>query len=236
MAKQSLKRQTTRAVRWLRKRHGHGVHSPFAYRLITRVIEERFHYYCYQEIETIRQRILKGRLTRTQLRLRREMSFKRASLLFRLVNHFKPTTILELGSAWGVSTLYLRHGNPHATYHCIEPEAEVCSLAEAVVAAAGSKVAFHTAPVAEVLPSVLEQLKTVDFLFVHNLADIAAILPYMNQQSVVVVAGIHSHKCVAKQWKHFVSDSRVRVSMDLYDFGIVVYSPKYNKQHYRVAF
>lgn len=236
MAKQSIKRQTTRAVRWLRKRHGHGVHSPFAYRLITRVIEERFHYYCYQEIETIRQRMLKGRLTRTQLRLRKEMNFKRASLLFRLVNHFKPTTILELGSAWGISTLYMQQGNPAAAYYCIEPQTAVCTRSQAVVASGGGQVTFVNAPISEALPSLLAEMNTMEFLFVHQMKQLPTILPYVSQRTLVVIEGIHTHRRTKKQWRHFISSSQVRVSMDLYDFGIAVCSPNYHKQHYKVAF
>ncbi len=34
-----------------RHRHGHGVHSPFLFDLIVNVIEEKWPYYCYEEIE-----------------------------------------------------------------------------------------------------------------------------------------------------------------------------------------
>ncbi len=243
MAKLRLKRGTTRAIRWLRRRHGHGVHSPFAFRLITRVIEEPYPYYCYKEIEQLRRSKLKGVLTKKDLQTRRAMSRKRASLLFRLVNHFKPTTILEIGSSWGISTLYMQQGNPQATYYCIEPQEQVRTVAKEVVACMTDSVQFLPSPVAEALPPLLDQLNELGFLFVHNMASahqyqsyMPVILPHIHHQTVVVVEDIHKDKATTKVWRQLIASSQVRVSMDLYDIGIAVCSPKYNKQDYVVAF
>lgn len=59
---------------WRRK--GFGVHSPFAFSLITRTIAERGEYYSYPEL-----RQLSGN------------DFRLFSLLFRLICRFKPTTV-----------------------------------------------------------------------------------------------------------------------------------------------
>lgn len=243
MVKLRLKRGSIRALRWLRRRHGHGVHSPFAFRLITRVIEEPYPYYCYKEIEAIRNNKLRGVITKGDLRLRKMVGRKRASLLFRLVNHFKPTTILEIGTSWGISTLYMQQGNPQALYYCVEPQERVCKVSQEVVASMTDQVQFLQTPVLEALPPILDQLNELGFLFVHRMASarqyqvyIPMILSHIHHQTVVVVEGIRSDKVAIKIWKKFVSSSQVRVSMDLYDLGIAVCNPKYNKQDYVVAF
>ncbi|HOH24274.1 MAG TPA: hypothetical protein PKY68_04215, partial [Bacteroidales bacterium] len=45
-----------------RHRRGHGVHSPFAYRLITAIIEEDYPYYCFNELEDKRVRMESERI------------------------------------------------------------------------------------------------------------------------------------------------------------------------------
>ena len=44
--------------RGIRYRKGFGVHSPFVFNLITKVIEERCQYYSFYDIELIRKQLL----------------------------------------------------------------------------------------------------------------------------------------------------------------------------------
>lgn len=67
MAKRIFKKYYIKAIRRLRHRRGFGVHSPFAFNLITKVIEENFMYYSYAEIEQIRREKLQGKLNRKSL-------------------------------------------------------------------------------------------------------------------------------------------------------------------------
>ena len=43
--------------RCLRYRKGYGVHSPFVYNLITKVIEEKCSYYSFYDIELLRREL-----------------------------------------------------------------------------------------------------------------------------------------------------------------------------------
>ncbi|NMA74852.1 MAG: hypothetical protein GX963_11985 [Bacteroidales bacterium] len=75
-------------IRRFRYRKGFGVHSPFAFRLITEVIYESYPYYSYSKI---RDSKLESEKENNRL------SFKMTKLLFRLVNEFQPTLFLEVG-------------------------------------------------------------------------------------------------------------------------------------------
>ena len=78
---------------WLyrfRHRCGYGVHSPFAFNLITHVIYESTAYYKYEELAKAQK----------QLELEKDKRWKYESkkvkrLLFRLVNYTQPETIVE---------------------------------------------------------------------------------------------------------------------------------------------
>lgn len=83
------------------KSGGFGIHSPFAFYFVTKVLRERLPFYEYEKIEK-RRRILINDL-RGVVRHPRIISSKNAKLLFRVVNYFNPTDMLQIGSNYGVS-------------------------------------------------------------------------------------------------------------------------------------
>lgn len=83
-----------------RYRKGYGVHSPFAFYLITRIFEEKYPYYAYAEIEELRARLKKAE--------RRDcLPVKEAQLLFRLLNYVQPYALAEFGRSDGMTTRYI---------------------------------------------------------------------------------------------------------------------------------
>ena len=58
-------RKSILLYRGIRYRKGFGVHSPFVYNLITKVIEERCPYYCFDDIELVRKQLLFCNVTLT---------------------------------------------------------------------------------------------------------------------------------------------------------------------------
>lgn len=104
----------------------HDVHSPFVFDLLNDVIRDETPFYIYDKIEALRARLLldESILSVTDLGTGGERNQKRSlkvkyiagtflksarcsQLLFRLVNHFHPKNILELGTSLGITTLYL---------------------------------------------------------------------------------------------------------------------------------
>ena len=80
-----------------RHRCGYGVHSPSDFFLITSVVYEKYHYYAY--------RVLKERGFPAYLpHYRRKVN----RLLFRLVNYFRPKSLIEVGIGNGASIGYMR--------------------------------------------------------------------------------------------------------------------------------
>ena len=243
MAKRIFKKYYIKAIRRLRHRRGFGVHSPFAFNLITKVIEENFMYYSYAEIEQIRREKLQGKLNRKSLNRRAEISFKKGSLLFRLVNRFTPSFILEICTAWGISTLYLHNG--HSTSHlvCIEPDNAVAEMAKKVVGDNKESISFLTDSLSHSLDLYFISGTELNFVYVHQLsnpADYTWLIPLLIEHSgdktVWVINGIRSHERIAAAWRLLIADNKVRVTMDLYDMGLAFNNPKLNKQDYVVAF
>lgn len=86
----------------------YGVHSPFAFSLITDVIYEKMPYYAYSSLKKEQKKMIRERgWTKGSQKVNR--------FLFRLVNRVQPDTIIEVGRP-SSTTLYLQSAKPSASY------------------------------------------------------------------------------------------------------------------------
>ncbi|WP_455497795.1 hypothetical protein [Coprobacter sp.] len=243
MSKRFLKQYCTKSFRKIRHRKGFGVHSPFAYNLITKVIEETCSYYAYQQVEDVWRTQICNRLTPDDFQLRKPISEKYGKLLFRLVNRFRPETIFEYKSSWGISTLYLYLGNPRARLFCAEPDPYVFNFSKKVLTQEKQNISFENFNFPEGLSEYLTTTKDTGFICIHRLSEGSEydsvykyLSLYLNDNTILFVEGIRSDNTALNAWYKFISDERIRVTMDLFDAGIAVCNPKLNKQDYIVAF
>ncbi len=87
-----------------------------------------------------------------------------------------------------------------------------------------------------IIVSGLEQqspTQTVDLVLAPTADNFEQIVPYCGPASVMVVRDIRSAN---SSWKKAVADTRVTISYDLYDCGILMFDPKRVKQHYKINF
>lgn len=226
----------TRIGVWLKRfrhRKGYGVHSPFAFGLITRVIYEKYPYYNYSGLGGIRRELL---ATLPGTRLNRE---KTDRLLFRLVNRMQPATIVEVGTSSGLTTCYLAAAKEDACCHTFD-EQSGCAPAVRQWFAGKKNVCFHREALLPSLQSVVNGLGAVDFLYLGENAwagdAFEACLPKAGERSLFVVKGIHRSRGKEAWWRSVISDPRTGVTFDLYDIGLVFFDLRKTKQHYIVNF
>ena len=93
-------------LRRIRHRCGYGIHSPFAYSLVTQVLYNPGEYYAYHWLARLHPWYVRG------FRLR-PMAIHR--LLFRLANHWQPSLIAAPDGLTPVEWNYLHEGCRHAT-------------------------------------------------------------------------------------------------------------------------
>ena len=89
------------ALRLYNRSKGYGIHSPYAFRFVLRVLRERCPYYQYEEIKSTRKRAVQLGKSATSKRV---ISYSNAKMLFRVTCHFNPQAILQIGTVYGVST------------------------------------------------------------------------------------------------------------------------------------
>lgn len=195
----------------LRFRHrcGYGVHSPFAFNLITQVIYESTPYYKYKDLEKEEKKpaLEKDKNWKYE-------SKKRKHLLFRLVNYTQPNTIVDIGRL-AASSLYLKAGREGADY------VAASSLSELFLEA--------DVPVDFLYLHHYRQPKLMEEAFHLCLARIT-------DQSIFVIEGIRYTPEMFALWKRMRQDEKAGVSFDLYDLGILFFDKTKIKQDYVVNF
>ncbi|WP_280744540.1 MULTISPECIES: SAM-dependent methyltransferase [unclassified Parabacteroides] len=237
--KYSFRRIDILLYRRLRYRKGHGVHSPFVYNLITKVIEERSPYYCFDDIELIRKQIPDKKVA-----TRQAISPKHGALLFRLANHFNAESILQVGSTAGLSMLYLSSHAPNRLCVSLETNPALVPIAKWVYEKADrTDIDQRTGDLSEMLRRALVEMKNPDIIYFnvcHEQSDPVALfnscVRYLHTGSVIVFEGIRMNQRMRDSWKEISSHSIVSVSIDLYSMGILFFNERLHKREYIVYF
>ena len=242
-----------------RHKRGYGVHSPFAFDLITNVIEERHPYYVFQKIESLRKKLVKDRKElfvtdfgtgesgkrKVAHIATKSLSKKRyAQLLFRLVRTFKPNTIIELGTSLGITTAYLASVDSKATVYSFEGCPQIAQIAQQVLSSCAlQNVNIIVGNIDITLAKHLANLDSLDFVLFDANHTKEATLRYFNlclsrvhEKTVFVFDDIHYSREMEDAWTVILSHSQVTVTFDLFTLGIVFFDMKLTKHNYRLLF
>ena len=241
--------------------HLHGIHSPFVYELQQNVIKATEAYYAFNEIEAIRAKLLlteklievKDLGAGAKLGYRKQRSIKSitqsackspkyAQLLFRLTHHFKPDTILELGTSMGLTTAYLAKAAPNGKVLTIEGSEQIAKIGQLNL----EKLNVHNVKqligdFEKELSGALEELKKVDLVFfdgnhqkVPTLAYFEACLKCAQENSIFVFDDIYWSTEMSQAWQEIKAHEQVRQTIDLFQLGIVFFKSDQEKEHFTI--
>jgi predicted O-methyltransferase YrrM len=241
----------------------HGVHSPFVYELLTNVIYNKTGYYTYQAIEELRGKLLTSRKiiectdlgagslknnskkkSIKQIARNTLKSPKYAQLIFRLVNHFQPKQIIELGTSLGITTAYMASVNSKANITTIEGCNEIADVAKQNFEHLELKnIEQLTGNFDSVLPEVLNKKEKPDFVFFDGNHRKEPTLNYFKQcmqkahdGSVFIFDDIYWSAEMKEAWEEIKQNDRVTVSIDLFYMGIVFFRKEQAKQHFIIRY
>jgi predicted O-methyltransferase YrrM len=243
---------------------GHGVHSPFVFEFIEQVLRNKKHYYAYGPIEGLRQQLRHtpdvidvedfgagSTVLKTRQRSIKDMARsslkppKFAQLLFRIANHYQSTTVLELGTSFGITTAYLASGNRNALVYTCEGAPSIAGVAQQNFNALGlNNIILLQGDFAKTLPILLESLQQVDLAFVDGnhrkkptLDYFEQLLPKTTPQSILVFDDIHWSAEMEAAWGEIKAHPAVTLTIDLFFIGLVLVSPDFKeKQHFTIRF
>ncbi|UPL48051.1 O-methyltransferase [Hymenobacter sublimis] len=244
--------------------NAHGLHSPFVFGLYAHVVNHSGHFAAYEAVETRRQELLADP-TSIQVRdfgagshtgagrTRRLRDIARTAakppklgqLLFRLVNHFQPRTIVELGTSLGLTTAYLSAANSRARVLTFEG----CPQTAAVARQTFQQLELPAVELIEgnlddTLAPTLAALPTpVDFAFFdgnHRYEPTVRYFEQLNRYrtdlSVFVLDDIHWSEEMEQAWATIKQHPDVTVTVDLFFIGLVFFRRNQPKQHFSLRF
>ena len=232
-----------------RHRRGHGIHSPFLFRLITTVVEDKHRYPEYGIYKELKNKALNllhnypdSSLARIfqhyslshsrKLYQKIELPNRYAKVVFRLIREFKPSSILSYGPTLGVSLALMAMANRNNPIYQVvaDPEDEVFSK-ELLRNSGFSNILFLPEDVGlTVIPDFVminypdcpEQLKLV----------IKNTLEKHSDDGVLVISGIHESKEMQKIWQEVIASECVHVSLDFFEIGIVLFRKGLQKENF----
>ncbi|MBX9782940.1 MAG: class I SAM-dependent methyltransferase [Chitinophagaceae bacterium] len=238
---------------------GQGIHSPFVFQLVTKVLNDKTEYPSYKAIEQQRSLLLcnesiievddfgagsvKGLKKKRVVQAIAASSLKPkkyAQLLFRLAQHFQSKEILELGTSLGITTSYLAIANPSAAVATMEGSAAIASIAQQTFQQLQLKnIEIITGNFDETLTSVSN--KQYDFIFIDGNHRKEPTLRYFNQllgcmhnDSVLVFDDIHWSKEMEEAWEQIQLHPSVTLTIDLFFIGLVFFRKEQKEKEYFV--
>jgi predicted O-methyltransferase YrrM len=243
---------------------GHGIHSPFVFDFVTKVLNDKDTPGCFNQIETVRKKlknsgqiievedfgagsaVLEKRRRKISGIARTSLKQKKYSqLLYRIVHYYKPPTILELGTSLGITSAYLATANPLGKVITCEGAENIAAIAKENFKQLGlNKIELITGNFDETLPSLLPQLQKIDFAFIDGnhrkiptLNYFQQILDYSHDTTLLVFDDIHWSEEMESAWETIMNNPKVTLTMDLFFIGIVCINNNIKvKQHFTIRF
>lgn len=245
----------------LKARSAHGIHSPFVYRFIHELLEnKKENYYQFEDLEKIRERLLQndkeiviqdfGAGSKIFKDNRRKISDiakhgisqrKFSELYFKLINFCHAEYIVELGTSLGLNTLYLSKANSKAKIYSIEGCKEIASFAQNFLQKEKAEnIEIINETFEKAFPKLLSEIPRLDFLYVdgnhryQNTMDYFRMgLSKKHNDSVFVFDDINWNNEMRKAWKEIKSHPEVTLSIDLFFVGIIFFRKEQKeKEHF----
>ncbi|MBU6261803.1 MAG: class I SAM-dependent methyltransferase [Bacteroidetes bacterium] len=243
---------------------GHGVHSPFVFEFITRVLNDKRRFYAFDGIEKIRTQLLSNhstieiqdfgagsRVAKTNTRKVSDVAkgslkpAKYSQLLFRMIDYYGPAQIMELGTSLGITTAYLASANTNAKVTTFEGSATIAQIARQNHGSLGlANISLLEGNFDDQLPKWLAHNKKVDFAFIDGnhaykptIAYFEALLDVVEDHSILVFDDIHWSREMEAAWAQISAHPRVTLSIDLFFIGIVFFRKEFaQKQQVSIRF
>lgn len=242
---------------------GHGIHSPFVFEFIKKVMNDKTEYPEYKLVEGLRQKLLTdqtpvpledygagsrsgpGSKSVAQITRHASKSPKYGQLLFRIAKFYQPHYVVELGTSLGISTAYLAFADKASVIVTGEGNYAVASLAKQNFDTAGlPNVRIITGNFDNTLPEMVSSIPQIDLAFIDANHRKAPTLSYFNEllkkttdSSVIIFDDIHWSAGMEEAWNEIKQHPSVMLTIDLFFFGIIFFRPEFKvKQHFRIRF
>lgn len=242
---------------------GYGIHSPFVFDLVTRILRNKPDPDIVYRIEKSRKRLLNDRRIimvndlgggsdRLRHKQRKTAEIARYSavpgkygrVLANMSAEFGKPLILEFGTSLGISTMYL------ASFSCGSPVCtmEGCSATADIAAgnfadAAIDNIHLIKGSFEKTLPDLIEKGIKPGLVFIDGDHRKESVIDYFEKiaeisdnSTVIIIDDINYSREMADAWKIIKGNSRVSFTIDLFRMGLVFFREGIVRNNYVIRY
>lgn len=243
---------------WLDAVDEHSLHSPFFFDFYTRVVKTNKAAKPIEKAEKLRSQLLRdtrelngidpgsGSSAKRQVSIiaKNSMSPVLLSTLYdSIIDYFKAEKVIELGTSFGINTLYLASKKERAVI-TLEGSPEIAEIAKLTFEFSGAKnIKLIEGNIDQTLKEYLLSLRKVDLVlmdanhrFEPTMRYFSLLIPKLRESTVIIVDDIHYSQEMEKAWNALKNHKLVYGSADLFRCGILFFDPSLNKQHVILQF
>ncbi len=248
---------------WLNEVNSHSLQAPFIYNLYTKYIRKDYNKDQFEQIEKTRAKLISSDLKVTPSNFGAQSTVhaqntkvkvsdiakkgltspKVSRLLARLVDYNNSKVIVELGTSFGLNTLYLaqKEGSKVISFEGSQNIADVALTNFEYFNK--SNIELITSNIDSSLPKFTNSRISIDFAYLDanhryqpTLNYFNEIIKRMHDDSILILDDIYWSEEMTQAWNKIKSHPQVTQSIDLFDVGIVFFKPNLVKTNYRLMF
>lgn len=243
---------------WLDAVDEHSLHSPFYFDFYTRVIKKNKTGTPIDRAEKLRAQLLKderylsdsdpgsGSSTKRQVRLVAENSLSPlalSSLYNDMIDYFKARKVIELGTSFGINTLYLA-SKKERSVTTFEGSSDVAEIAKLTFEFSAAKnIELIEGNLDSTLKRYIQSIRKFDMVLMDanhryepTLRYFNLLMPKLHENTVIILDDIHYSAEMERAWTELKHHKLVYGSADIFRCGILFFDPSLNKQHVILQF
>ena len=241
----------------------HSAQAPFIYEFITQVLNIELDNTDCHEIETLRKELCKSEETikitdfgagshvnDSKIRKLKDVAKNSAKnakfgkLLYRIIKHYKPKNILELGTSLGVSTLYLAKADTNSRVFTFEGCPETAKIAQQNFDKLNTEnIILTLGDFKSTLTDKLKKIQNIDLAFIDGnhqekptIDYFKQCLKYSNNSTIFIFDDIHWSKGMENAWDYIKAHQKTTLTIDLFFVGIVFIKSELSKENFTIRF
>lgn len=239
----------------------HGIHSPFVYDFGDKCLSLSVPIYELNALKSLKSSFLKNKTLITvndmgagSKKMHQQRSVqqiakisgsknKYGKLLYRLVAHYQPKYVLELGTSLGLGTFAMAMGSDEVEITTVEGCKNTYEFARRnFPSSQHHKVQFVNDSFIHFLENVEKDL-FFDLVFIDGdhqsnslFEQLHLLKPYIHDETIIVLDDIRWSKDMLAGWKKLVASEEYHLSIDLFKMGIIAKRPHQEKEHFVIRY
>jgi predicted O-methyltransferase YrrM len=242
-----------------RHRNGHGIHSPFVFDIVSRLFRNKTDPGIVNRIEMVRKGLLRDNRFLEVLDLgsgskKMKSNYRKVSdialyspvnrkygiLLSNLAAEYGKPGVVEFGTSFGISTMYMASAVPDSVVYTMEGSPAVAEIAATNFHEGGfENINLLIGPFCKMLPEIADSSVKPGLVFIDGNHRREPVLEYFNKMvglsdsdTVIVIDDIYNSEDMADAWNEIRNNKNVTCTIDIFRMGIVFLKKGITRQHY----